>query len=549
MTHAFLNGYDQYGGMGYAQFATKYEFTGVPVEQTIDDYQRDILKKVTTDPALFEEDGPRGGTIGNQITNFREMGMRAGAYPDNPDLFTGFTDPDQRGWTGEVDWDRYKTESRRRVDKIDTPEIRGWHGPRKSIFASDVINNTTGGGVNPFTLYPAIRDAQQEMQMRLKIFQDSKVGFHAGGRIALHTSRKMNESNFAPEGIGYDTQFISEAQRNGKTVMMSNDFHIGDRVTTDNIFQVSEYGRTFKRRQDMTYANQTKLIDVGPLVDITTVATTTRLLNRIAGDIGRRKGLATCTQRPNESVIASPLKSLKPSEAASILSYLEVSGKWGNSNQMEVRRANVVLDKKLIRIVDWLEKTSPNERLSLDAQLKQIATRGALLGDVRRAKDGTQVSQKVLEVLESAARARRQAHLNPSQDPLSISLDVKQSPSPFIRIMEDKATPTSIPLHEKRRQDTEVTQKEGEQRAVANYRWLMMSAPQTRIDAMTDQQVTESDTLTTAKDGKLPVNIDTGTAQIDNEFGRDDTADRGRIRMGTKYTRNNIEMEQPISEV
>jgi hypothetical protein len=251
-------------------------------EDQLDTFFRDTLKDRTCDQVSLAQDLPRENQnmIRSEVMNIRHSAARTPAEPIHPDLFTGFTERDNRGYhNAGPDLKLYADQSRSRGKFKD--------------FVSDHASDWTipEGTRSNMRVITDLRKTINPSKERLKIFStslDSRANIWAGAG-SHHTSGVPKTTI---DGTILNLNDAQEpGQRKDYTKLKSDIIKVGWRQTGDHRFSVAHYGITTSKQKltnihDSQYKNKTShKLEVSPS------EIQNRLSVNIMKEVGRRKYL------------------------------------------------------------------------------------------------------------------------------------------------------------------------------------------------------------------------------------------------------------------
>jgi len=247
------------GDIGWEEFPEKTESTDIfeDPEAIHDDRRLGLLDVGPVQTGLLAHEEPRRNVMSRSHLNLHDGGV-FGSTTDpyaNEDFDTNFHDHDPRGWSDQQPWGEYRRLAEANLRRID--------------FKDDGDYSTTGGGVHPNTLYKNIRGAQNWTKNRLKIFDTSFEGRHAGGvGIYPHMSNvfKSEYEDPAVDDDGLAMIFEDPVNRQRVTMKLSNMVHSGSPFlrtndTTDHKIQVAGYAQIYKQRGMMNHESQLRQVE------------------------------------------------------------------------------------------------------------------------------------------------------------------------------------------------------------------------------------------------------------------------------------------------
>jgi hypothetical protein len=203
----------------------------------VEDFHRSTLKDLRPSKPFFESDQPLGDGTGvnpnsQRFLDFRDTGRLSRVEPHLPDgtfLDWQFLEKDPRGVAQGPNMRKHAEQQFARAGNIK--------------FYSDHDDSIPESGWNPYQAQMQIRNAQDQVKDRLKIFDTAFDNFHNGGIGSRSGASVMNQYDCDREikDIAKD-----RSNRAHKTTNLSNDTSIGWRRTTDHRFKVAKYGKTNK---------------------------------------------------------------------------------------------------------------------------------------------------------------------------------------------------------------------------------------------------------------------------------------------------------------
>ena len=151
-----------YGAIDEGMVARKYEQTALYEDPfQVEDSIRDELRDFMPDQPTLESDLPRREYQSTSRIHLRESGSR-GDNPEHPEIFIGFTDRDPRGVNNDPDFKQMANQSwaRRRF--------------KEATMYNDDDHSVPSQGIHPNKMRWQIRQSQNELKKRWKIFSTSK---------------------------------------------------------------------------------------------------------------------------------------------------------------------------------------------------------------------------------------------------------------------------------------------------------------------------------------------------------------------------------------
>jgi len=234
-----------FGGMPNEVFLSKYEATCLPENPDMMNYHmRDILRDERPDAPFMESDMPRnggydprtgesrqGGSWSRSKLSLRESGKRSSTEPYLPEgSFTDwhFLEKDPRSLRPDPDFQEYDRQRK----------FRG----RYVNYYDDNDMSVPESGINPYQMQMNVRGSQRWATDRMKWFSTAKDNWNA--KRAGHGVR--TEHRVAQVTLDGEVINLSDAMTANKsnfTDLLTNQYKIGWRRTTDQDFKVAKYGQ------------------------------------------------------------------------------------------------------------------------------------------------------------------------------------------------------------------------------------------------------------------------------------------------------------------
>ena len=234
-----------YGGIPNEIFLSKYEATYMPEDPDMMNYHmRGILKDERPDAPYMESDMPRnggydprtgesrqGGSWSKSKLALRGIGKRSYTEPYLPDgtfLDWQFLEKDPRSIRPDPDFQEYDRQRR----------FRG----RYVNFYDDNDMSVPESGINPYQMQMNVRGSQRWAADRMKWFSTGKDNWtskKAGHGIP--TQHRVEQVTVDGEVINLSDAMT--ANKSNLTDLLTNQYKIGWRRTTDQDFKVAKYGQ------------------------------------------------------------------------------------------------------------------------------------------------------------------------------------------------------------------------------------------------------------------------------------------------------------------
>jgi len=233
----------KYGGLNNELLAQKFEVTDMVYNNmnTINDFNRDILKDIGPDKTTLASDAKRSNKYSETKINLREKGSRWKNEPIHHDLELSLTDKDPRGTATEPDFRKLQENYWSRKDDY------------KHSFKKDADYSVPSAGVSePQVLRNKLKARERVGKMYYKDFGTSKDGWTNGYNQRTPLRSKAGYVEHTNQLININDQYNMEKRRDITTIL-SNVLPIGHLTTTDNMFNIADYSILYGKPSIDTY--------------------------------------------------------------------------------------------------------------------------------------------------------------------------------------------------------------------------------------------------------------------------------------------------------
>lgn len=411
-------GLAHYGDINHYQFPGKWERTEMfeDPEQTYN-FHRNTLRDFSPDVAANASDFARRDYQNEGRLTLRHTGTRSGFDPENPDLFLGFMDRDPRGHLLEPNGEEWKRQS--------------WH--RKAMFEPQFKNDADwsvpGQGVHPNTKYAEMRATQPWFKARFKNFETSRTGWHNGGIIEIPHASNVDKVCAQSEKMDCKLIHAELKARQRKTTILSNNFQMGWRSSTDHKFKVAKYGKVYKSTPHMDHITQVDYVSPDHKLSdfvlknesntprstiIVMSAATSKSAASEAQKMRHLKGEEMAKHLmgiAGEPALESIVRGLRLSDdIMRVLGYVDQSAEFGGSRVLNKSGKTPYLQddpERIRRLSELLHKEPANIKLQVSETIKRIYG-GGLLPPADRSKNANEsvvvVNPKLVEFLSNETR-------------------------------------------------------------------------------------------------------------------------------------------------
>lgn len=361
-----FRGENHTGYLDVEMFNKKFAPAYIDVDpMMVEDFQRTVIKDYGPDQPTFESEKPR--------RNYdKKINLRSGARTltdpwANPEFNISDTTKDPRGYLNEIPW----------------KEMRRHHETRipYTNFGDDSDNSVTSGGIHPNDLYTRIAATRNWLKARLKIFNTSKTTYQSGGiGVLRYGGQKMVHGapavTHAAENDKMERRAFEEAGKQNKTIIASNNFHMGSKYfrsnkTTDHEIKVSSYGKLLRNKGLLPHRAQIK--DVGH--DLNKSMRRERGINKGLLSYITANKAADTSRETNPYSLNSKRgnnKSLKR-DIMSLLGLTDAEIKTIRRDANKNRIGAIKCMANIAEITEALEQMSHNEMMQLKSQLMRGA--------------------------------------------------------------------------------------------------------------------------------------------------------------------------------
>lgn len=417
-------GLAHYGDINPYQFSGKWERTEMfeDPHQTYNFY-RDTLKDFSPEVPAQASDFARRSYENQGRLTLRHTGTRSGLDPENPDLFLGFTDRDNRGHLLEPNGDEWKRQS--------------WH--RKAMFEPQFRDDSDWSvpsqGIHPNTMYAQIRATQPWLQSRFRNFETSRTGWHNGGPVEIPHASLVDKSCGVSEKMNCKMIDTELRARQHKTTLLSNNFNMGWRSGTDHKVKVAQYGKIYRGTPMMEHTSQLSYIspdqklsnflleNKGNAPKSTVVIMSAATSNTAASEANKMRHLKGDKMAKHlmglagEPALEATVRGLRLSDdIMRVLGYVHTSAEFGGSWVLD--KAGKTPDphddpERIRRLTKLLHKEPANIQLQVSETIKRIYG-GGLLPPSDRAKNAGMaiVNPKIIDFMANQSRSMADPTIN-----------------------------------------------------------------------------------------------------------------------------------------
>ncbi len=228
----------EYGGFDQLSIINKFELTDMVYNDmnTVDDFNRNILKNNGPDKETLASDVRRKNVYSDTRINMRENGTRWKNEPIHLDLCLELTDFEPRGVQTDPDIQKMTKNYWSRKDDY------------KHSFIPTADYSIPSHGVSEGQVQLNKRKARERVaKMYYKDFSTSKDGFAIPYNQRFGTKSKAGYVEHTNELIDINDEYNIEKRRDITTIL-SNLLPIGHLTTTDNMFNVANYGLLYGQK-------------------------------------------------------------------------------------------------------------------------------------------------------------------------------------------------------------------------------------------------------------------------------------------------------------
>jgi len=223
----------KYGSIDDEILAKKYELTDMVYNDlnTIDDFNRNILRDTGPDKATMASDAKRSNVYSETRINLREKGSRWKNEPIHHDLNLSLTDKDPRGTAEGPDWKQFN--------------VHTWARKNDHIFINDADHSVPSAGVSQ----SQVRDNKLKARIRVakdcyKDFSSSQRGMIVGYNQNTSVGSTLKKIETTSKLQSLNDEYNIEKRRDITTIL-SNILPIGHLTTTDNRFNVANFSKLY----------------------------------------------------------------------------------------------------------------------------------------------------------------------------------------------------------------------------------------------------------------------------------------------------------------
>lgn len=557
-------GLAHYGDINPYQFPGKWERTEMfeDPDQTYNFY-RDTLKDFSPEvPAQASDFARRNYQSQGRLTLYH-TGTRSGLDPENPDLFLGFTDRDNRGHLLEPNGDEWKRQS--------------WH--RKAMFEpqfrDDADWSVPSQGIHPNTMYAQMRATQPWFQARFRNFDTSRTGWHNGGIIEIPHASLVDKSCAVSEKMDCKLIDMELKARQKKTTILSNNFQMGWRSGTDHKVKVAQYGKLYRGTPYMQHTSQLSYIspdqklsdflieNKGNAPKSTVIVMSAGTSNTAASEANKMRHLKGEEMAKHlmglagEPALEATIRGLRLSDdIMRVLGYVDQSAEFGGSRIMNKSgKAPYLCDdpERVRRLSELLHKEPANIQLQVSETIKRIYG-GGLLPPSDRSKNAGMVvvNPKIIDFMSNKTRSMADPTIN------------GENKNKRLAENSEKEKLEHLPMYvPKRRKDTKVTEMlhMGEvnknhrdnigETKIKSYKSLKEQVIENNRKSVESTQLM-SDTFqgpSRKNNDTMPGAMKPNSTAIDHSMHERNTIDRHGGLMGGKYNMRDIDTDTMHSDI
>lgn len=387
-----------YGAIDENMVARKYETTALYEDPfQYEDSMRHELSDFTPDQATLESDMPRREYQSTSRIHLRESGSR-GDNPEHPEIFIGFTDRDPRGIATDPDFKQMANQSwaRRRF--------------KEATMYNDDDLSVPSQGIHPNKMRWQIRQSQNELKKRWKIFSTSKDALKPGmspvsQRIGSEVDKTYAESERMDQHLPSDMVFTQ-----GKTAELSNDTAIGWWQTTDHEFKVAQYGFNNQKmpgrqhegvkrdtRYEMEFKQSKQAKPSTSMVMLMSAVVSNKKTKHKEGDTNFKEGFES-TARKNGHVST-------PDELMNLMHQAINQVKYGESKDPITGKRQKVSDSKALqRFVHMTQKLPSHAQLAIKEELERFVKKTPTMTDLHPDRTKVVINPKILTFMDNIIR-------------------------------------------------------------------------------------------------------------------------------------------------
>lgn len=574
-------GRERDGDMGWEMFSDRTEITPVyedPAEMY--DYRRGVLKDLTPDRSnLMAHEETRRNTYAKDRLNLRSGGARVTTDPwANEGFDTQFHDADPRGWSTEQPWSEY----RRLLEAV----------LNRTDYKDDGDYSVPSAGLHPNTMYKQIRDAQNWVKARLKIFSTSKDNWHNGGVAQFKWWDKSNAEkvDFEETSVNIDQRYDSYENRRNKTDILSDKVHLGSKMlrvntTTDHQVMVSAYGKLGKNNGLLKHETQLRMLEDdtqwGKIFrETNNTRPIAKLMSSVVGE--GENGTRTAAESVREAMQAavgdagkfkSPIDSNEANtksgrltqELVSLMGITENEIKFLESEKNKGGKTAAKSLAQLHDLVEMLHAIPANMKLAMrDEIIMAKVGRGIRApGDLRPSQDAVILNPKIVEfMIQATKKSGSRADTNPEDalreaiaDPEGKLQHLLSNNPLYVR---KSALVEDTDLNQNRRQGektpgrvTATTETEVQSfKAFAREAFKLAASQRKSVNV---QEFADSVKALMGMNQKKMETIkhagDVNTTQVDNKFGENKALTRHIGRIGTKHMQRAMATDTMTDEI
>jgi len=494
-------------------------------------YFRDIMRYTGPDAPSYEYEKRRDNVYSKARTNIRDNSWITPTDPYKDDDYdTQFHDKDPRGFLTEQPWQEYRRQLDARFVQTD--------------FKDDSDMSVPSEGIHPNTMYSNIRDSQNWLKSRLKVFENSLENFHNGGVGNYPHMSDLFKANIEDTSVNPTMSWNETEVTTPHAMNISNYLHNGTKMWRENSVpdqhvKTATYGKLYSRQGFIPHESQLRILEddtkffkskrgmTRNLVKMMSSKTDGSWASSVIGEnmfsFARDDGQKQKESRDQETRSLALTK-----DVMSLLGYTQTDMKKIRTLESTNKRAAEHLKDEISRMTLLVHKLPANVKLSLKNDLLHRKTTAAHT-DVEPMRRQVGQNHKIKKQLEMgiAQTGAFPGDFVPSQSKLRYDQKHKEQKKNTSARGADHSNP------EFRGKGTNIETKD-KTKETANFSALKPVDENKFLGSNIDTEYQNS-LRTISMQNKRPELLDLTNGNIDNNFGDNQSLDRHGGMLGTKY--------------
>ena len=509
-------------------------------------YYRDIMRYTGPDAPSYEHEKKRDNVYSQARTNMRDYSWFTPTDPYKDDDYdTQFHDKDPRGYLTEQPWQEYRRQLDARFVQTD--------------FKDDSDMSVPSQGIHPNTMYSNIRDSQNWLKARLKIFENSLENFHNGGVGNYPHMSDLFKANIEDTTVNPKMSWGEQEISTPHAMNISNYLHNGTKMWRENSVpdqhvKTATYGKLYSRQGFIPHESQLRILEDDTkffkskrgmsknIVKMMSSQTDGSLATKILGE-NMFSFARDDAQKLKESKQLDQRSIALTKDIMSLLGYTRNELKQVRQLETSNRKAAEHVLAQLTNMATTVHKLPANVKLSLKNDLlhRKTVMPSDTTGDIahrvnlnhkikRQLENGiTQTGAFPGDFIQKKALVRNEGKDKVSKE----NSIVKGSDHPNINF----------------RGDGTLIQTKDKTKETASFKSLEFKQENKALSGVDNDFLNSIRTISQQQKRPEFLGLSIDDANIDNEFGENRYLDRKKGTLGTKYMTRYLEEDDRKKEL